>query len=67
LVEAYPQDTPGKEDLRVIPVQRHAQRSLFENAGFTCKRPVGKNHCVMRKTAPPSYHEDGGSWRPWRR
>jgi hypothetical protein len=39
LVEARPQDTQGKEDLRVIPV--NGTRSLFENAGFTCKRPAG--------------------------
>ena len=41
-----------------------ARDSPFEKAAFTRKRPVGKNYFVMRKTVPPSYHEDGGSWPP---
>jgi hypothetical protein len=33
-------------------------RSLFERAGFSYERPVGKNHCVMRKTVPSSEQPD---------
>jgi GNAT superfamily N-acetyltransferase len=52
LVETYPQDTPGKKTS--ASHLYNATRSLFELAGFSYERPVGKNHCVMRKTVPSS-------------
>ena len=39
-------------------------RSLSENAGFSYERPAGNNHCVMRETVPPGYHQDGDSGPP---
>jgi hypothetical protein len=51
-VETYPQDTQGKKTSASF--LHNATRSLFEQAGFGYDRPVGKNHCVMRKTVPPS-------------
>lgn len=52
-VEAYPQDTSGKQDTPGKKVSASflysATRGLFEEAGFTYERPKGKNHCVMRK------------------
>ena len=52
LVETYPQDTPGKKTS--ASHLYNGTRSLFEQAGFSYERPVGKNHCVMRKTVPSS-------------
>jgi GNAT superfamily N-acetyltransferase len=52
LVEAYPQDTEGKKTS--ASVLYNGTRSLFEKAGFSYERPLGKNHCVMRKTVRPS-------------
>lgn len=52
VVEAYPQDTPGKKTS--VSFLYNGTRSLFENAGFSYDRPKGKNHCVMRKTVSPS-------------
>ena len=48
LVEAYPQDTGGKKISASFLYS--ATRSLFEQAGFSYERPIGKNHCVMNKT-----------------
>ena len=48
LVEAYPQDTGGKKISASFLYS--VTRSLFEQAGFTYERPIGKNHCVMSKT-----------------
>jgi GNAT superfamily N-acetyltransferase len=51
VVEAYPQDTPGK---RVsASFLYNGTRSIFEKAGFSYDRPKGKQHCVMRKTVLP--------------
>jgi GNAT superfamily N-acetyltransferase len=47
VVEAYPQDTPGKKVSATFLYS--ATRSMFERAGFAYQRPKGKNHCVMRK------------------
>ena len=52
LVEAYPQDTRGKKTSASFLY--NGTRSLFERAGFSYERPLGKNHCVMRKTVPSS-------------
>jgi len=50
VVEAYPQDTPGK---KVSPSFLYSStRGTFEKAGFDYERPKGKNHCVMRKFVP---------------
>jgi hypothetical protein len=51
LVEAYPQGKPGKKTSASFLY--NGTRSPFEWAGFSYERPVGKNHCVMRKTVPP--------------
>lgn len=51
LVEAYPQDTQGRNTSASFLY--NGTRSLFEEAGFSYERPVGKNHCVMRRTIPP--------------
>jgi hypothetical protein len=51
LVEAYPQDTQGRKTSASFLC--NGTRSLFEEAGFSYERPVGKNHCVMRRTIPP--------------
>ena len=48
VVEAYPQDTAGKEI--TASFLYNGTRSLFEQAGFTYARPKGKNHCVMSRT-----------------
>ena len=47
-VEAYPQDTQGQK----APVSHlyNGTRTLFEGVGFRYERPLGKKHCVMRKT-----------------
>lgn len=50
VVEAYPQDTPGK---KVSPSFLYSStRGMFEKAGFDYERPKGQNHCVMRKFVP---------------
>ena len=52
VVEAYPQDTPGK---RVsASFLYNGTRSLFEKAGFSYERPKGKQHCVVRTTVLPA-------------
>ena len=50
VVEAYPQDTPGKKVSASLLY--NGTRSLFETAGFSYDRHKGKNHCVMRKVVP---------------
>jgi len=50
VVEAYPQDTPGKKVSASFLY--NGTRPMFERAGFTYVRPKGKNHCVMRRTVP---------------
>ena len=50
MVEAYPQDTPGKKVSASFLY--NGTRSLFEQAGFSYDRPKGKYHCVMSKTVP---------------
>jgi len=52
VVEAYPQDTGGKKVSASFLYD--GTRSLFEQAGFSCDRPKGMNHCVMSRTVPPS-------------
>jgi GNAT superfamily N-acetyltransferase len=51
VVEAYPQDTDGKEI--TASFLYNGTRSLFEEEGFTYVRPKGKNHCVMITTVSP--------------
>ncbi|GAA0942867.1 GNAT family N-acetyltransferase [Kribbella koreensis] len=48
VVEAYPQDTGGKQITASFLYS--VTRTLFEAEGFTYIRPKGKNHCVMTKT-----------------
>ncbi len=50
VVEAYPQDTPGKKVSASLLY--NGTRSLFEKAGFSYDRRKGKNHYVMRKIVP---------------
>jgi hypothetical protein len=50
VVEAYPQDTPGKKVSSAFLYS--CTRGMFEKAGFDYERPKGKNHCVMRKIVP---------------
>ena len=51
VVEAYPQDTPGK---RVSGSLLYSvTRQMFEGAGFSFDRPKGQHHCVMRKVVSP--------------
>jgi hypothetical protein len=52
VVEAYPQDTPGKKVSATFLYS--ATRGMFEKAGFDYERPKGKNHCVMRKVVTSS-------------
>ena len=52
LVEAYPHDTQGQKTSSSFLY--NGTRTLFENAGFSYERPVGKKNCVMRKTVAPS-------------
>ena len=47
-VEAYPQDTGGKKISASFLYS--VTRSHFEQAGFRYERPIGKNHCVMKRT-----------------
>jgi ribosomal protein S18 acetylase RimI-like enzyme len=51
VVEAYPQDTPGKKTSASFLY--NGTRSMFEEAGFEYERPKGKNHCVMRTVVSP--------------
>jgi GNAT superfamily N-acetyltransferase len=51
VVEAYPQDTPGKKVSASFLY--NGTRSLFAKAGFSYDRRKGMNHCVMSKTVPP--------------
>lgn len=51
LVEAYPQDTPGRKVSSTFLYS--VTRSMFERAGFAYQRPKGKNHCVMQKVIDP--------------
>jgi GNAT superfamily N-acetyltransferase len=51
VVEAYPQDTPGKKVSASFLY--NGTRSLFEQAGFSYDRRKGMNHCVMSRTIPP--------------
>ncbi len=48
MVEAYPQDTPGKKVSASFLY--NGTRSLFEQAGFSYDRPKGAKNCVMSKT-----------------
>jgi hypothetical protein len=34
----------------------NATRGPFGEAGFSCSRPKGKNHCVMTATVAPAGH-----------
>ena len=47
VVEAYPQDTPGKKTSASFLY--NCTRSLFERAGFRYDRSKGTKHCVMSK------------------
>jgi GNAT superfamily N-acetyltransferase len=47
VVEAYPQDTQGKKTSASFLY--NGTRHVFEEAGFHFERPVGKNHCLMRR------------------
>jgi GNAT superfamily N-acetyltransferase len=58
VVEAYPQDTGGKKISSSFLYG--GTRGMFEKAGFAYERPKGKNHCVMRKTIPPSVQPEDG-------
>lgn len=51
VVEAYPQDTPGKKVSASFLY--NGTRSLFEQAGFSYNRAKGIKNCVMAKTVPP--------------
>lgn len=50
VVEAYPQDTPGKKVSASFLYS--CTRTFFEQNGFSYDRPKGINHCVMSKTVP---------------
>jgi hypothetical protein len=52
VVEAYPQDTAGRQI--TASFLYNATRSLFEEAGFSYSRPKGMNHCVMTATVAPA-------------
>lgn len=52
LVEAYPLDTQGAKTSSSYLY--NGTRTVFERAGFSYERPVGKKNCVMRKTVLPS-------------
>jgi GNAT superfamily N-acetyltransferase len=47
VVEAYPQDTPGKKVSASFLY--NSTRGLFEQAGFSYDRPKGAKNCVMSK------------------
>jgi len=42
----------GREDVRVVPLQRHAQP--VEQAGFSYERSKGQKNTVMTKAVPTS-------------
>jgi ribosomal protein S18 acetylase RimI-like enzyme len=48
VVESFPQDTAGAKTSASFLY--NATRSLFEQAGFTYLRPLGKNHTIMTIT-----------------
>jgi GNAT superfamily N-acetyltransferase len=50
VVEAYPQDTPGKKVSASFLY--NGTRSTFEQAGFSYDRSKGVKNCVMSKTIP---------------
>jgi GNAT superfamily N-acetyltransferase len=50
VVEAYPQDTPGKKVSDSFLY--NGIRSTFDQAGFSYERPKGIKNCVMSKTIP---------------
>lgn len=52
VVEAYPQDTPGKKVSATFLYS--GTRPMFERAGSVYQRPKGKNHCILRKVINPS-------------
>ena len=52
VVEAYPQDTPGKKVSASFLY--NGTRNLFEQVGFSYDRPKGTKNCVMSKTVLPS-------------
>jgi GNAT superfamily N-acetyltransferase len=51
LVEAYPHDTQGAKTSSSYLY--NGTRTLFERAGFSYERTVGKKKCVMRKVVLP--------------
>jgi len=50
-VEGQPQDSQGTKVSASFLYD--GTRNLFERAGFTFERPMGKHHCVMRTTIVP--------------
>jgi GNAT superfamily N-acetyltransferase len=50
VVEAYPQDTPGKKVSASFLYS--VTRSMFEQAGFSYDRPKGMKNCVMSTKVP---------------
>jgi GNAT superfamily N-acetyltransferase len=52
VVEAYPQDTPGKKVSASFLYS--VTRSMFEQAGFSYDRPKGSKNCVMSITVAPA-------------
>jgi GNAT superfamily N-acetyltransferase len=52
VVEAYPQDTPGKKTSASFLYS--VTRSMFEKAGFDYERSKGTKNCVMRRTVSAS-------------
>lgn len=53
VVEGYPQDTSGGVKVGNSFLY-NGTRALYERAGFTCLRPKGKNHTVMRRVVEPA-------------
>ena len=52
VVETYPRDTAGKK--YSASFLYNVTRGMFEDAGFTFERSVGKNTCVMRRVVEPA-------------
>ena len=52
MVEGYPRDNPGQEDLGVLPLERHPRP--VREGGFEFVRSKGKYNCVMRTTVEPA-------------
>lgn len=52
VVEAYPQDTPGKKTSASFLYS--VTRSMFEREGFSYDRRKGTKNCVMSKTVGPA-------------